>query len=72
MVASLLGWGEQAKLVNLVTRLKGPVSSFYYACTSECASYTLLVKELSKRFVPVWIEAIQSSMFHERRQKRDC
>ena len=71
MVASLLGWGEQAKLVNLVTRLKGPASSFYRACTSEQrANYTLLVKELSKRFVPVRIEAIQSSMFHERRQKK--
>ena len=71
MVVSLLGWGEQAKLVNLVTHLKGPASSFYRVCTSEQrANYTLLVKELSKIFVPVRIEAIQSSMFHERRQKK--
>ena len=71
MVASLLGWGAQAKLVNLVTRLKGPASSFYRSCTPEQrGNYTLLVKELSKRFVPVRIKAIQSSLFHERRQKK--
>ena len=54
MVASLLGWGAQAKLVNLVTRLKGPASSFYRSCTPEQrGNYALLVKELSRRFVPI-------------------
>ena len=71
MVASLARWGDQAKLVNLTTRLKGSAYSFYRACTPEQrASYPLLVKELSKRFVPVRIEAIQSGLFHERRQKK--
>lgn len=35
MVASLLKWSEQVKLVNLVTRLKGPASSFYRLCTPQ-------------------------------------
>ena len=53
MVASLLRWNDQAKLVNLVTRLKGPASSFYRSCTPEQrAKYALLIKELSKKFHP--------------------
>ena len=68
MVASLLRWGEKAKLVNLVvTCLKGPALSFYHTCTSN---YTFLIKELSKRVVPIRIEDIQTSMFHEHRQKK--
>lgn len=54
-----------------MTRLKGPASSFYRLCTpQQRGDYTLLIKELSKRFIPVRIEAILSSLFHERRQKR--
>ena len=71
MVANLAGWNDNAKLVNLATRLKGPAYSFYRSCTPEQrANYTLLVQELSKRFIPVRIEAIQSGLFHERRQKK--
>ena len=56
--------------MNLITRFKGPASS-YHSCTPEQHSnYTLLVKELSKRFVPVRIKAIQSSPFHKHRQKK--
>ena len=63
-------WDPQAKLVNLVTRLRGQAYSFYRSCTSlQHASYDALVAELSKRFTPVRIQAIESSLFHKRKQK---
>lgn len=71
MVATLAGWNDQAKLANLVTRLKGSAYAFYRTCSAEQRNnFDLLVQELSKRFVPVRIQAIQSSLFHERKQKK--
>ena len=35
LVASACNWNEQAKLVNLATRLKGQAYSFYRACTPD-------------------------------------
>ena len=68
MVAGLGGWDHQAKLVNLTTRLRGQAYSFYRSCSlQQRASYDLLVEEL--KFTPVQIQAVQSSLFHERRQK---
>ena len=53
-VATLAGWDEHAKLVNLTTRLRGTAYSFYRSCTAEQRSnYKLLVEQLSKRFTPV-------------------
>ena len=34
-----------------------------------CASYPLLVEQLSKRFTPVQIQSVQSSLFHDRKQR---
>ena len=34
-VATLAGWDEHAKLVNLTTRLRGTAYSFYHSCTGE-------------------------------------
>ena len=70
MVAKLYKWSEAAKLVNLITRLCGPAYSFYRACLPEQKeSYTVLKQELTKRFTPVQIQAIQSELFHDRKQK---
>ncbi len=39
MVASVCGWNKQAKLVNLITRLRGPAYSFYCSCTPQQRSF---------------------------------
>ena len=70
LVAKLYKWSDAAKLVNLITRLRGPAYSFYRACLPEQKeSYTALKQELTKRFTPVQIQAIQSELFHDRKQK---
>ena len=69
LMASTLSWSSQAKLVNLITRLHGQAYSFFRSCTMEQrTNYCLLVAELRKRFTPVRLPAIQSSLFHDRRQ----
>ena len=70
LVASLGEWDEKTKLVNLVTRLRGQAYAFYRSCTlQQRACYATLVTELTKRFTPVQIQAVQSSLFHDRKQK---
>ena len=70
LVAGACKWDSQAKLVNLVTRLRGQAYAFYRSCTPpQRSSYDALIGELSKRFTPVRIQAIESSLFHERKQK---
>ena len=70
MVAATCQWNEQAKLVNLTTRLKGQVYAFLRTCTpSQKASYPLLVKRLCARFTPVNIPSVQTSLFHDRKQR---
>ena len=66
MVASV----SHTKLVNLTTRLKGQAYTFYRSCAPhQRSSYDLLVAELMKRFTPVRLQSVQSSLFHERKQK---
>ena len=70
LVAGACHWDESAKLVNLVTRLKGQAFAFYRSCdTQKRNQYSALVEELKKRFTPVRIQAVQSSLFHDRKQK---
>lgn len=70
MVAAICRWDDQAKLVNLVTQLRGQAYAFSRSCTAQQrASYQALVAEVTKRFTPVWLQAVQSSLFHERKQK---
>ena len=70
MVATLGGWDERSKLVNLVTRLRGQAYSFYRSCTmQQRSSYATMMEELVKRFTPVRLQAVHSSQFHERKQK---
>ena len=59
------------KLVNIATRLKVEAYALYRSCTStQRASYPLLVEQLSKRFIPVQIQSVQSSLFHDQNQKQ--
>ena len=67
LIAGTCQWSNQAKLVNLVTRLRDQAYSFYRSCTpDQRASYGTLVAALKKRFTPVQIQSVQSSKFHER------
>ena len=70
MIANVCGWSPQARLVNLVTRLEGQAYAFFHSCTTQQkTSYALLVTELHKRFTPIHLQAVQSSLFHDRKQK---
>ena len=70
MVAEAYHWDERTKLVNLVTRLCGQAYSFYRSCDgSQRSCCAKLVEQLTRRFMPVRIGAVQSSLFHDRRQK---
>ena len=69
LMATTLSWSSQTRLVNLITRLHGQAYSFFRSCTVEQrTNYYLLVAELRKRFTPVRLPAIQSSLFHDRKQ----
>ena len=69
LIANACHWNESAKLVNLVTRLKGQAFAFYHSCDPRKRNnYAILREELKKRFTPVHIQAVQSSLFHDRKQ----
>ena len=69
LVANTCKWDDQAKLVNVATRLQGTASRFYHSCTlQQRSSYNELVTALHCRFTPVHIRSVQSSILHERRQ----
>ena len=70
MIANVCGWSSQARLVNLVTRLEEQAYAFFRSCTTpQKTSYALLVAELHKRFTPIHLQAMQSSFFHDHKQK---
>ena len=70
LVASTCKWDDQAKLVDIATRLRGTASRFYRSCTPhQRSSYKELVAALRKRFTPIHIQSVQSSIFHERKQR---
>ena len=59
----MCGWDAPTKLV---TRLWGQT---FRSCNSDQRSnYDVLVGELLNRFIPVRIQAVQSSLFRERKQ----
>ena len=71
LVATTCHWNDQTKLVNIATRLRGSASCFYRSCPPhQRASYSALASALKQRFTPVRLQAVQSSRFHERRQKQ--
>ena len=68
-VSRLARWNDNYKLVYLVTSLRGTAKSFYRSCTAtQRSDYGLLIAELTKCFTPVRLPAVQSQMFHDRRQ----
>ena len=69
LVAGVHKWNSQAKLIHLITRLRGEAFNFYRSCSKQQkSSYNLLVKELTRRFTPVRIQSVQTSLFHDRKQ----
>ena len=67
MIVSVCGWSPQDKLL---TRLGQQVHSFFRSCTTQQkTSYALLVAELHKRFTPFHLQAVQSSLFYDCKQK---
>ena len=72
MVAELAQWSDTVKVKQLVLRLRNSAQAFYRTCSEEQkTSYQALVTEMSRRFTPVRIQALECSKFHERRQKRE-
>ena len=68
-IATLAHRDKHCRLVNLTTRLRGSAYSFYRSCPpDQRSSYDLLVVALQKRFTPVQLTAVQTQLFHERRQ----
>ena len=69
MVADICDWSPQAKLVNLITRLRGQAYAFFRSCTMvQRTNYSQLVTELRKRFTPVSLPIEHSSLFHDKKQ----
>lgn len=69
MIAQMCSWDNQAKLVNLTTRLWGQAYSFYRTCTPRQRSdYDMLKLQLKERFTPVRIQVVHSSLFHQWKQ----
>ena len=70
LVARICRWDNPTRLANLVTRLQGEAYAFYKSCTpQQSSSYEEISAALTKRFTPVRIQAVQSSLFHDRKQK---
>ena len=68
-VARIAGWNQDVKLVHLTTALRGTAKSFYRSCSqAQRSDYTRLVDALKKRFTPVKLTALQTQLFHSRRQ----
>ena len=68
LCAGVCQWDARAKLLNLLIRLKGAAYSFCKSCSVQRSDYGELVKELTRRFTPVRIQAVQCSLFHKRKQ----
>lgn len=72
MLAGECKWTPRAKLLHLTSRLEKQAYAFYRSCPSQVRnSYENLAKELTKRFTPVRIQGVDTSLFHERRQKAE-
>ena len=66
MVATVCHWDDQT---NLVTWLRGQAYAFSRSCTpQQRMNYHSLTTKLGKRFTPVRIQVVQTSLFHDRRQ----
>ena len=72
MVANTCWWDNQAKLVNVVTRLRVVAARYYRSCTPQQRSkYSALTEALHRCFTPVQIQSVQRSKYHKRKQRPD-
>ena len=72
LVAEAFGLDDQTQYINVVTRLRGQALTFYRSCDKKkMKTYTQLVDALRERFMPVRLKAVESSLFHERKQKEN-
>lgn len=68
-MSNIARWDPSFRLVHLSTALRRNARSFYRSCTpAQKSSYPLLVGALKKRFTPVKLTALQTQMFHSRKQ----
>ena len=68
-VAGLAGWDDHFRLVHLASSLRGAANSFYRSCPpTQRSNYRQLIVVLRKRFTPVQLTAVQTQLFHSRRQ----
>ena len=68
-VASIARWDPSFMLVHLAAALRGNAKSFYRSYTpTQKSSYPQLVSALKKRFTSVKLTALQTQMFHSRKQ----
>ena len=68
-VARVARWDKNFKTVHLTAALRGNAKSFYRSCTpTQKADYDQLIGALKKRFTPVKLTALQTQMFHSRKQ----
>ena len=70
MLAKECRWTPRTKLLHLTPRLEKQAYTFYRSCTPKVkGSFESLTAELRKRFTPVRIQGVDTSLFHERKQK---
>ena len=70
LVAEAFGLDDRTQYINVATRLRGQALTFYRSCDKQkMKTYGQLVAALRERFTPVRLKAVESSLFHERKQK---
>ena len=70
MIASISHWNERTKLMNLTTHLRGQAYAFCKSCPEQQHKcYSALKGELTKRFTPEQLRAVQSGLFLDRMQR---
>ena len=60
------GWNNHAKLINLSCVPDYEDQLIHSTDLAQLSNEKMLVEQLTKRFTPVQIQAIQSHLFHDR------
>ena len=70
MLAEECRWTPRAKLLHLTSRLEKEAYTFYRSCIPQIKeSYDRLATELRKHFTPIRIQGVDTSLFHEQKQR---
>ena len=70
LVVEEFGLDDRTQYINVATRLRGQAPTFYHSCDKQkMKTYSQLVAALRERFTPVGLKAVESSLFHEQKQK---